>query len=187
MARALAAAVPIAGLLLLSLQGEPALSDQTDPGLDALFARLASAESVGEAADLEERIWRLWLEVDREDVEESLGRGILAMNTGRYAAALLAFDGVVSSAPDFAEGWNKRATLHFLMGNFDASVRDIDRTLALEPRHFGALSGLAMIREAQGRPFEALEALERIQHIHPRLPNLPERVARLTQQLGDPI
>ena len=73
------------------------------------------------------------------------------------------------------------------MGNFEASLRDIDRTLALEPRHFGALSGLALIREAQGRPFEALEALEQLIRLHPQLPNLLERVDRLTRQLGEPI
>ncbi len=73
------------------------------------------------------------------------------------------------------------------MGALDASLRDIDHTLALEPRHFGALSGLAMIRETQRRPFEALEALERVTQLHPRLPQLQERVDRLSRQLGDPI
>jgi tetratricopeptide (TPR) repeat protein len=177
-------AVAIAIALLL---GDPALSDQTDTRLDELFRKLATADSTAEAALLDEQIWALWLDADPQNIEDSMRRGILAMNTGNYEAALLSFDGVVTGAPAFAEGWNKRATLYFLMGDFDASARDIDRTLALEPRHFGALSGLAMIREAQARPFEALEALERVQHIHPRLPHLAERVARLTQQLGDPI
>ena len=178
-------AIPIAFFTLIVGGAVP--SDQTDPKLDALFAALAVADTSSEAAVIEERIWSLWLETDRPEVEESLGRGILAMNLGNHAAALLAFDAVVAAAPRLAEGWNRRATLHFLMGNFEASVRDIDATLALEPRHFGALSGLAMIREAQERPFEALEALEKVQRIHPRMPHLAERVARLTAQLGDPI
>jgi tetratricopeptide (TPR) repeat protein len=177
-------ALPISLALIM---GGPALSDQNDPRLDDLFERLAAAQSTGEAAAVEEHIWALWLDTDERGVDESMGRGIVAMNSGNYAAALLAFDSIIATSPDFAEGWNKRATLHFLMGNFEGSIRDIDRTLALEPRHFGALSGLAMIREAKGQAFEALEALERLQHIHPQLPHLMERVARLTAQLGDPI
>ena len=110
-----------------------------------------------------------------------------AMRKGDGAAALSAFDAVVAAAPEFAEGWNKRATLHWLMGNPAASVQDIERTLALEPRHFGALSGLSMIREAQGRPFEALEALEKVAQVYPKLPELERRIEHLTVQLGEPI
>ncbi len=173
--------------ILISILGSPALADQNDSRLDALFEQLGSAKATREAARVEEQIWSVWLETDDASVEASMARGIDAMSSGNYVAALLAFDSIVASAPDFAEGWNKRATLHFLMGVFDASARDIDRTLALEPRHFGALSGLAMIRETQRRPFEALEALERVVQLHPRLPQLQERVDRLSKQLGDPI
>lgn len=163
------------------------MSDQSDPSLDALFAELASAKSAVHAAAVEERIWEVWLDVGQPGVDETLRRGIVAMNHGDYPAALLAFDRIVAAAPGFAEGWNKRATLYFLMGDFPSSTRDIERTLALEPRHFGALSGLAMIREGQRRPFEALEALERLVAIHPQIPQLKERVDRLTAQLGEPI
>ncbi len=174
-------------VVLVSIPGSPALSDQNDSSLDALFLQLAAAQTTRDAARLEEQIWSVWLETDAAGVDASMARGIAAMNIGNYPAALLAFDSIIAAAPDFAEGWNKRATLHFLMGSLDASVRDIDRVLALEPRHFGALSGLAMIREAQGHPFEALEALEHVTRIHPQLPHLRERVDRLSKQLGDPI
>ena len=174
-------------VLLVSIPGSSALSDPIDARLDALFSQLAAAETTRSAAGIEEQIWSVWLETDVAGVDTWMARGVDAMSIGDYPAALLAFDSIIAKAPDFAEGWNKRATLHFLMGAFDASVRDIDRTLALEPRHFGALSGLAMIREAQGHPFEALEALEQVTRVHPRLPHLQERVDRLTKQLGDPI
>ena len=109
------------------------------------------------------------------------------MDQGDAQAAMGAFNAVIAAAPDFAEGWNKRATLFWLMGNHADSIADIDRTLALEARHFGALSGLSMIRESQHRPFEALEALEKVLAIHPRLPQLQLRIDHLTRQLGEPI
>jgi tetratricopeptide (TPR) repeat protein len=165
----------------------PAVSDQNDPRLADLFRRLSLAPGAPEVFAVEEEIWSIWIESHDDRVDTAMAKGISAMNAGDYAGALLSFDSIVQTAPSFAEGWNKRATLHFMMGALDASVEDIHRTLTLEPRHFGALSGLALIREAEGRPFEALEALEQIARLHPRLPHLAERVARLTRQLGDPI
>jgi tetratricopeptide (TPR) repeat protein len=158
-----------------------------DAALRELFARLASAASVQEANAVEREIWAAWHEVDDERVAPWMRRGLAALEARDLTAALSAFDHVTELAPDYAEGWNKRATLHWLRGSLEQSVADIDRTLALEPRHFGALSGLAMIREAQGRPFEALEALEKLVHIHPRLPQLRERIELLSAQLGEAI
>ncbi|TMA34248.1 MAG: tetratricopeptide repeat protein [Deltaproteobacteria bacterium] len=163
------------------------MADERDARLRELFARLAAAASEREAGAVEREIWSAWLATDDENVAPWIARGLAAMEARDLAAALQAFDRVVELAPDYAEGWNKRATLHWLRGSFEESVADIDRTLALEPRHFGALSGLAMIREAQGRPFEALEALEQLLHIHPRLPQLRERIEQLTAQLGEAI
>jgi tetratricopeptide (TPR) repeat protein len=157
---------------------------ERDARLRELFARLARAASEREASAIEREIWSEWLATDDETVAPWIARGLAAMEARDFAAALQLFDRVVELAPDYAEGWNKRATLHWLRGAFEESIADIDRTLALEPRHFGALSGLAMIREAQGRPFEALEALEKLLHIHPRLHQLSERIEQLSARLG---
>jgi tetratricopeptide (TPR) repeat protein len=163
------------------------VTDRRDATLRELFTRLASAASEREAGAIEREIWSAWLATDDALAAPWIRRGLTAMETRDFAAALAAFDRVVELAPDYAEGWNKRATLHWLRGAFDDSIADIDRALALEPRHFGALSGLAMIREAQGRPFEALEALEKLIHIHPRLPHLRARIEQLTARLGEAI
>ncbi|HKA14031.1 MAG TPA: tetratricopeptide repeat protein [Myxococcota bacterium] len=163
------------------------MADGRDATLRELFALLARAGSEREASAVEREIWSAWLATDDEPAAPWIARGLAAMEACDFAAALEAFDRVVELAPDYAEGWNKRATLHWLRGAFEESVADIDRTLALEPRHFGALSGLAMIREAQGRPFEALEALEKLLHIHPRLPQLRERIEQLSARLGEAI
>lgn len=147
--------------------------------LDELFARLRAARGPEQAAALEREIWEHWMASDDPRVASALARGVAAMDAGDHRKALAAFDSVVRAAPAFAEGWNKRATAHWLLGEHAASLADIERTLALEPRHFGALSGLAMIHQAAGQIFEALDALERIALVHPHLPGLAARIAAL--------
>jgi tetratricopeptide (TPR) repeat protein len=184
--RSRARRLALIGAAIICLEA-PAMSDQNDPRLDGLFAQLADATSVAEGAMLERQIWDLWYDVDDDAVDARLREGAAAMERGDGTAALAAFDAVVGMKPDFAEGWNRRATLYFLMQRFPESVADIERTLELEPRHFGALSGLALIRKTQNEPFAALEALERVARIHPRMPHLMERVDELTSMLGEAI
>ena len=129
----------LAGLLA------PALADQTDPRLSDLFAHLREVSEPAEAAPVERQIWAIWLETSDQTAESLLQTGIDAMRRGEHRAALKAFDRVVAIAPDFAEGWNKRATVHYLVGNLDQSLDDIATTLNLEPRHFGALSGRGLV------------------------------------------
>jgi tetratricopeptide (TPR) repeat protein len=152
--------------------------------LDALFQALREAADADQARAAEHGIWQRWMESGDPRIDAWLLRGIQAMSARDRRAALSAFDAIVRAAPDFAEGWNKRATAHWLLGDHPASLRDIDRTLALEPRHFGALSGLALIHEANGRVFEALDALESVGRIHPRMPDLDKRIAALERKLA---
>jgi tetratricopeptide (TPR) repeat protein len=156
----------------------------TRPAINALFEGLRRARDPAEAQRLEREIWQRWMESDDARVRMAMARGLQAMSRQDYRAALAAFDSVVKAAPDFAEGWNKRATVYWLLGDREASARDIERTLALEPRHFGALSGLALVREAQGRVFEALDALERVEQVHPHLPHLTERIEQLGRRIA---
>ena len=106
------------------------------------------------------------------------------MSQARFPVALERFDRMVEQAPDFAEGWNKRATLHYLMGNFRASVLDIQRTLDLEPRHFGALSGLGLIYDAVDQPAAALRSFEAAFAINPHLRSIEQRIIELRRQLA---
>ena len=123
----------------------PAFGDQTDPRLDQLFADLKSVAGPAEAAPVENRIWTIWHETSDESVDTLMKKGIERMGRGDFRTALAAFTHVVEAAPDFAEGWNKRATVHFLMENYKESLADIVKTLELEPRHFGALSGRGLV------------------------------------------
>jgi tetratricopeptide (TPR) repeat protein len=149
--------------------------------------RVLGGDDADAAARAANALWEMWHASGVPEIDKILQRGIEAMERGDLLAAEALFTDIIRRAPDYAEGWNKRATLHWLRGELGESLSDIDRTLALEPRHFGALSGLAMIREAQGRPFEALEALEKLLHIHPRLPHLRDRIEALSARLGQAI
>ena len=112
--------------------------------LDALFTELAKTK--GEAWQaIEHRIWILWSQSSSPSARFLMSRAVKAMNAKEFEDALVFLDDLTRLAPDFAEAWNKRATIHFILQNYGQSVADIQRTLALEPRHFGALSGLGMI------------------------------------------
>jgi tetratricopeptide (TPR) repeat protein len=180
-------AATILAMLLIAGRGEPAIADQDDPRLDGLFERLQITSNPAEARALEQRIWRLWLEADDAGLNRLMQQGIVAMSDQRYATALQTFDRMVEQAPEFAEGWNKRATVHFLMGNWQASVRDIQQTLALEPRHFGALFGLGMIYDALEQPEAALRSFEATLALNPHSDSTRHRIEQLQQQLrGSP-
>ena len=177
----------ILAMLLIAGPGEPTRADQDDPRLDGLFERLQHTPDPAEAEALEQRIWRVWLESNDAAVNRLMQQGVLALQGQHYAPALHAFDRLVEEAPQFAEGWNKRATVHFLMGNWRASVRDIQRTLTLEPRHFGALFGLGLIYDALDQPEAALRSFEATLELNPHSESTRHMIEQLRQQLrGSP-
>jgi tetratricopeptide (TPR) repeat protein len=158
-------------------------ADQRDTRLAPLFARLQTTSSATEAATIERRIWRIWGEAADAAAGQLLREGVVAMAEGRYRAALERFDRLVEAVPDFAEGWNKRATVFYLIGDYPASVLDIKRTLELEPRHFGALSGLGLIYDAIDQPAAALRSFGAAVAINPHLETTKERIRQLHRQL----
>jgi tetratricopeptide (TPR) repeat protein len=177
----------ILAMLLIAGPGEPACADQDDPRLDGLFERLRHTPDPAEARALEQRIWGLWLETDDAAVNRLMQQGVLALQGQHYATALQTFDRMVEQAPQFAEGWNKRATVHYLMGNWRASVRDIQQTLALEPRHFGALFGLGLIYDALEEPEAALRSFEATLALNPHSASTRQMIEQLRRQLrGSP-
>ena len=160
-----------------------ATASQTDPRLEALFARLQATHDGEEAQLIEQAIWQIWHVSGDQTVDRIMARGLQAMALRNHMAALEAFDEIVKVAPSFAEGWNKRATVHYLVGNHDASIADIEKTLALEPRHFGALSGLGLVRLAQGKEEAALDAFERALEVHPHLTGADTHIRDLRDRL----
>ena len=163
----------------------PVCADQTDVRLEALFATLRSTDDVGLSRASERRIWEIWLESGDPEVDRMVAAGIDDMSAGRVESAISRFARVIERAPAYAEGWNKRATAHYLNDELEASVADIRRTLALEPRHFGAISGMGLIFLERGDLRGALEAFRAVLTIHPHAPGARRRVEILERELGE--
>jgi len=167
--------------------GAAASARQDDSRLDELFMRLQTTADAQEAELIEGLIWTLWFQSGDPDTDRLLASGNDAMGAGRYDEALARFSRVIERDPTFAEGCNRRATLHYLMGNFDASVRDIQETLAREPRHFGALSGLGLINTALERWDSAVKAYEEALRVNPFLSGAGSNIEDLRKKLEQDI
>jgi tetratricopeptide (TPR) repeat protein len=146
--------------------GAPA--DQKDARLPALFDQLKAAPDPEGAAAIEAKIWAIWLEADDKAIDTLMSEGNEAMEAQKFGTALAKFNAIIEQRPDFAEGWNKRATVYYLMGDYPHSLADIDHTLALEPRHIGALSGLGLVNIRMEREEAAADAFERVLDIDPQ-------------------
>lgn len=175
--------VPLAVWLALALPGA-SFADQKDPLLDPLFEQLAQVDNIPIARALESRIWEIWAQPGNKEARLPYSVGINFMNEGLLEAARDSFSEAISLAPEFAEAYNKRATVLFYLGDYNGSVADIQRTLTLEPRHFGALSGLAMITGGMGHDEVALKALTKTKKIYPAMPGLDERINQLEDALN---
>jgi tetratricopeptide (TPR) repeat protein len=149
--------------------------------LDRMFAQLHKA-SERDAGKIEASIWKMWMLSDSPSADAVLGQVAKAMSDKDYVAAMDMANTVIDLYPDYAEAWNKRATLFFIIGRNDESLADIEKVLALEPRHFGALSGRGMIYEKTGKPGLALKAFRDALAIHPRMKSVQEAIERLEDQ-----
>lgn len=153
---------------------------ETIPGeLDALFETLAAESPKSNAYEVEDLIWEIWTDHPEPLAATMMNRGIEAVARRQYDAAERIFDELVEIQPHWAEAWNKRATLFFLLGHDEKSVHDIHRTLELEPRHFGALSGFAQICLRSGDLAGALVGFEEALRINPHLAAVRETLVEL--------
>jgi tetratricopeptide (TPR) repeat protein len=175
---ALAAAILLAALA-------PAAADQKDSRLDPLFEQLKASAAPHEAQILEAQIWLIWTDAKDGPTDTLMQLGLGAMQGGNLAGALELFDAVTVQKPDFAEGWNKRATVLYMLGAFERSAEDVDKVLALEPRHFGALAGLGLIDTELNKTDEAIDAFERALQVHPHLTGVKQRLEMLKKKKRD--
>lgn len=175
-------------VLVIAGQGQQAVADQNDPRLDGLFAELKRAGSISEAESIIAEIWIRWTAFATDSASDSrasslMSAGMQMMGDGRLASAERVFTELVTTHPKHAEAWNKRATVRFMRGNDTGSRRDIARVIELEPRHFGALSGLGMINVRGGDLAGALQAFEAALRVNPHMPQAADMVMKLRKQL----
>lgn len=182
--RALLALLAVAGVCL---SAPLAVADQKDTRLPALFDRLLATEDDGEADTIEQEIWRIWYEIPDPKIQFMMAQGAQAMSVGDFDIALQIYDQIVADAPDYAEGWNRRATLNYLMGRFDASIADVQHVLALEPRHFGALSGMGLIYSAIEDDKSAIAWFGKALEVNPHMYSVRKRLEDLKDKVeGEP-
>jgi len=153
--------------------------------LDTLFIKLRDASDPTAIKSLEAAIWEQWVMVPDMGQRALMMRGIAEMQQQQLDASIETFTRLIDVAPDLSEAWNKRATAHWLMGNFPASLADICETVKREPRHFGAYSGLGMIRAEMGESARAVAAFELARRWNPHIAGIDGEIERLKALGGD--
>lgn len=153
--------------------------------LDTLFTKLQTATDPVAIQSLEAAIWEQWTMVPDLKQREMMLRGMAEMQQREFKTSLETYTGLIAVAPDLSEAWNKRATVHWLMGNFKASLADICETVKREPRHFGAYSGLGMIRAEMGENARAVAAFELARKWNPHIVGIDAEIERLKAMGGD--
>ena len=173
----------IAGIVLVL---PPAvLSDQTDARLDELFTVLKNSSSPAELQTAENSIWEIWFDSGQQEVDQLMDEAGTAVQSGQLKYAEGLYSQVIAKVPEFSEGWNRRATVRYYQKDYDGSLEDIQRTLILEPRHFGATWGLGMILGWQ-RDFDgAIAAFEHLLEIKPNARDAKPRIEMLKQELAE--
>ncbi len=176
----------IALILTLLIPGwiAPAFADQTDERLDALFERLRSGGDELALLQAESQIWEIWYQSGSDEVDALMLEAAALVDAGELAAAEAIYTRVIDAKPDFSEGWNRRATVRFYLRDFEGSLADIESTLRLEPRHFGAIWGLGMILGRQQEFERAIEAFERLLEIKPNAQDARPRIELLKQEMA---
>jgi tetratricopeptide (TPR) repeat protein len=169
------------------LSREEALARMTSPDVDVRRRAAAALGETGAIADApvllgalrdpdqlvrsaaEQSVWKVWSRSGDPEVDRLFARGLEQMSQGAGDEAIETFTRIIQKKPDFAEGWNKRATVYFLMGDYDRSLRDCDEVMRRNPSHFGALAGYGQIYLRLGQPERALEHFERALAVNPNL------------------
>jgi Flp pilus assembly protein TadD len=151
--------------------------------LDFLFGALKVAPDETSAKAIEQRIWAHWV-ISRSDTTNLLMSRVKTAIDGKdLTLALSLLDAVVELDPTYVEGWNRRATVHYMRKEFGQAMTDIRRVLALEPRHFGALMGLGLILQEIGDDKEALDAFRKVLAVNPHMQKVPDMVKTLSEKI----
>ena len=149
---------------------------------DALMPRLQDRDPTLRQAALA-MIWRLWGRSGDAAIDKLYEEGVGLMQSGNLPRAVAVFSDIISQRPAFAEAWNKRATVYYMLDQYDLSMKDCDEVLKRVPNHFGALSGYAQMLVTRDQPERALELLERAYRVNPNSGNAEPMIEYLRQQI----
>jgi tetratricopeptide (TPR) repeat protein len=151
--------------------------------LDFLFGALKAAPDEATAKAIEQRIWVLWIHSPSDTTNLLMTRVQKAIDEKDLNLALKLLNAIVKIKPDYVEAWNRRATIYYMKKDYGRSLADISQVLRLEPRHFGALTGLGLILQDIGDDKQALEVYRRALAVYPKLERVPEIVEKLKQKV----
>ena len=160
-------------------------ADQKDTRLESLFEILSKTENNIQINEVTSKIWDIWHETNDPSIEADFYRGLESMRTGDLLMAVAFFTRVIDKNPNFAEGWNKRATVYYMLGKFDASMIDIHETLKLEPRHFGAMDGMGLIFIHYQQFDKAIDIYDKMLEIFPNNSSTIQKKEMLINRLSD--
>ena len=153
--------------MLAGFVTQPALSSSDK--LDRLFEQLKQAEDQVTARQLEDEIWQTWFESGDKKIDALMRQAMRERSSYNFDTAIEILNRVIDQMPEYAEAWNQRATAYFHQSKFEESLQDIATTLELEPRHFGAMAGRAVIRLQQNKPALAMQNVIEASKLHPYL------------------
>jgi tetratricopeptide (TPR) repeat protein len=166
-------------LFAFGLASQCAYADPESDSLDALFERLKAAPDASASETIAKSIKKIWLHSGSDTVDLLMDRADTALENQDLPLAVEILDRVITLEPDWAAGWNQRATVFFLMDDYRRSMADIAETLKREPRHYGAISGMGLIFLHRGDKKHAYDAFERVLTIYPQLETAKNAVNQL--------
>lgn len=159
------------------------LAEKRAARLDELFSELKRETNAMKASRIASQIQTQWQNSGSASIDLMMGWASKAMEDKKYSVALDFLDQVIVMKPDYAEGWNRRATLNYVTNDYGRAMADIQKTLSLEPRHFGAMAGMAAILKETGRKEAALGAFEQVLNIYPMMRQAQKEVGELADEL----
>ena len=160
-------------------------SDQNSSKLDDLFDELFNVQDISQQNKIVSNIWAEWTKIDNPESQKIMDMVPYFFQTRKYDEAIEAFSYLIEKEPNFSEAYNKRATFYFMMGDFENSMKDIETTLALEPRHFGALDGMSRILISYKKYDQAFKVYEEMMNLMPNDVTLHMKMDRLNKLIFD--
>ena len=164
-----------------------ALDREAAEVLDRLLGQLHQAKDEASAKVIEQAVWQAWMRSGSPTVDVLVQQAERALAEKQHRIAISILSTAIELEPDFPEAWNRRATAYYLDRQFKLSLADAEKVLELEPRHFGALSGLGLLHQELGDPRAALQAYRRALSIHPFLPVARQAVKELELEVEQDI